>query len=69
MSSLATIAATGFASTIGLALLTRHPAVQSLDEKNASPFRSVSMTSSLPRALYGKAPSVAMTNLSGGSLA
>ena len=39
-------------------------AVQSLDEKDASPFRSVSMTSTLPRALYGKAPSIAMTNLS-----
>ena len=38
-------------------------AAQSLDEKNPSPFRSVSMTSTLPRALYGKAPSVAMTNL------
>jgi uncharacterized protein (DUF1501 family) len=38
--------------------------LQSLGEKDASPFRSVSMTSSLPRALYGKAPSVAMTNLS-----
>jgi len=32
MPSLATIAASGFASTIGLALLTRHPAVQSLDD-------------------------------------
>src|SRR4051812_16170395 len=32
MPSLATIAATGFASTIGLALATRHPAVQSLDD-------------------------------------
>jgi uncharacterized protein (DUF1501 family) len=39
-------------------------AVQALPGKDASPFRSVSMTSSLPRALYGKAPSVAMTNLS-----
>jgi undecaprenyl-diphosphatase len=32
MPSLATIAATGFASTIGLALATRHPAVQSVDD-------------------------------------
>src|SRR5215204_3336728 len=39
-------------------------AVQSLSEKDASPFRAVSMTQSLPRALYGKAPSVAMTSLS-----
>lgn len=29
-----------------------------------SPFRAVSMTQSLPRALYGKAPAVAMSNLS-----
>jgi uncharacterized protein (DUF1501 family) len=28
-----------------------------------SPFRAVSMTQQLPRALYGKAPSIAMTNL------
>lgn len=33
-------------------------------EKDASPFRAVSMTQSLPRALYGKSPSVAMANLS-----
>jgi uncharacterized protein (DUF1501 family) len=33
-------------------------------EKDASPFRAVSMTQALPRALYGKAPSVAMSNLS-----
>jgi undecaprenyl-diphosphatase len=32
MPSLATIAATGFASTIGLALATRYPAVQSVDD-------------------------------------
>ena len=39
-------------------------AVQSLSEKGASPFRAVSMTQALPRSLYGRAPSVAMTNLS-----
>ena len=39
-------------------------AVQGLSEKDASPFRAVSMTQALPRALYGRAPSVAMTNLS-----
>ena len=38
--------------------------LQANAEKDASPFRAVSMTQSLPRALYGKAPSVAMTNLS-----
>ncbi len=32
-------------------------------EKDASPFRAVSMTQALPRALYGRAPSVAMANL------
>jgi uncharacterized protein (DUF1501 family) len=32
--------------------------------KNDSPFRAVAMTQQTPRALYGKAPSVAMTNLS-----
>ncbi|MBK7391922.1 MAG: DUF1501 domain-containing protein [Chloracidobacterium sp.] len=32
--------------------------------KDTSPFQAVSMTQQLPRALYGKAPSVAMTNLS-----
>ena len=37
--------------------------MQAAPEKDASPFRAVSMTQSLPRALYGKAPSVAMTNL------
>ena len=31
--------------------------------KDTSPFQAVSMTQSLPRALYGKASSVAMTNL------
>jgi uncharacterized protein (DUF1501 family) len=38
--------------------------LQSTSAKDESPFRAVSMTQSLPRALYGKAPSVAMTNLS-----
>ncbi|MEP6703571.1 MAG: DUF1501 domain-containing protein [Acidobacteriota bacterium] len=38
--------------------------LQSSVGKEASPFRAVSMTSSLPRALYGRSPSVAMTNLS-----
>ncbi len=32
-------------------------------EKDASPFRAVAMTQNLPRSLYGRAPSVAMTNL------
>ena len=32
-------------------------------EARESPFRAVSMTQSLPRSLYGRAPSVAMTNL------
>jgi uncharacterized protein (DUF1501 family) len=31
--------------------------------KEDSPFRAVAMTQQLPRALYGKAPSIAMTNL------
>ncbi|HLA95526.1 MAG TPA: DUF1501 domain-containing protein, partial [Pyrinomonadaceae bacterium] len=39
-------------------------AMQVAPAKNDSPFRAVSMTQSMPRALYGKAPSVAMTNLS-----
>lgn len=39
-------------------------ALQSTQLKDESPFRAVSMTQSLPRALYGRAPSVAMTNLS-----
>jgi len=38
--------------------------LQANNEKDASPFRAVSMTQALPRALYGKAPSVAMANLS-----
>lgn len=39
-------------------------ALQMSASKNDSPFRAVSMTQAMPRALYGKAPSVAMTNLS-----
>ncbi len=39
-------------------------AIQTNSGKNASPFRAVSMTQALPRSLYGRAPSVAMTNLS-----
>lgn len=38
-------------------------AVQGVPTKDPSPFRAVSMTQALPRSLYGKAPSVAMTNL------
>ncbi len=38
--------------------------LQTTSKKEESPFRAVAMTQSLPRALYGKAPSVAMTNLS-----
>ncbi len=38
--------------------------LQSNVQKDGSPFRAVSMTQALPRALYGKAPSVAMANLS-----
>ena len=37
--------------------------LQVKNDKNASPFRAVSLTSSLPRSLYGRAPTVAMTNL------
>ncbi len=37
--------------------------LQANAEKDASPFRAVSMTQQLPRSLYGRAPSVAMTNL------
>jgi uncharacterized protein (DUF1501 family) len=32
-------------------------------EKDASPFRAVSMTQQLPRSLYGRSPAVAMSNL------
>lgn len=38
--------------------------LQGTSKKDESPFRAVSLTQSLPRSLYGKAPSVAMTNLS-----
>ena len=38
--------------------------LQATQTKDVSPFRAVSMTQSLPRALYGRSPSVAMTNLS-----
>ncbi len=38
--------------------------LQSSASKPISPFRSVAMTQQLPRSLYGRAPSVAMTNLS-----
>lgn len=38
--------------------------LQSNSGKDQSPFRAVSMTGQLPRSLYGRAPSVAMTNLS-----
>ncbi|HEV7699365.1 MAG TPA: DUF1501 domain-containing protein [Pyrinomonadaceae bacterium] len=37
--------------------------MQNVAEKDASPFRAVSMTQQMPRALYGKSPSVAMTNM------
>lgn len=37
--------------------------LQTNASKDRSPFQAVSMTQSLPRALYGKASSVAMTNL------
>jgi len=38
-------------------------AMQQNRAKDESPFRAVSMTQQLPRSLYGRAPSVAMTNL------
>jgi uncharacterized protein (DUF1501 family) len=38
-------------------------ALQETSAKDASPFRAVSMTQALPRSLYGRAPSVAMTSL------
>lgn len=38
--------------------------LQAKNDKEASPFRAVSMTSQLPRSLYGRASSVSMTNLS-----
>jgi len=37
--------------------------LQNSTSKDVSPFQAVSMTQSLPRALYGRASSVAMTNL------
>lgn len=37
--------------------------LQGTTSKDGSPFRAVSMTQQLPRSLYGRAPSVAMTNL------
>jgi uncharacterized protein (DUF1501 family) len=37
--------------------------LQAERSKDASPFRAVAMTPQLPRSLYGRAPSVAMTNL------
>jgi uncharacterized protein (DUF1501 family) len=37
--------------------------MQGMNAKDVSPFRSVAMTNQLPRSLYGKAPSIAMTNL------
>jgi len=38
--------------------------LQGKSRKEESPFRAVSMTGQLPRSLYGRAPSIAMTNLS-----
>ena len=38
-------------------------ALQTTSGKADSPFRAVAMTQQLPRSLYGKAPSIAMTNL------
>ncbi|MEZ5427381.1 MAG: DUF1501 domain-containing protein [Pyrinomonadaceae bacterium] len=37
--------------------------LQTQNEKNASPFRAVAMTSQIPRSLMGRAPTVAMTDL------
>ncbi len=37
--------------------------LQANAEKDASPFRAVSLTQQTPRSLYGRAPSVSMTNL------
>ena len=37
--------------------------LQATTAKDQSPFRAVSMTQTMPRSLYGRAPSVAMTNL------
>lgn len=38
-------------------------ALQGTSGKDDSPFRAVAMTAQLPRSLYGRAPSIAMTNL------
>jgi uncharacterized protein (DUF1501 family) len=38
--------------------------MQRTQSKDTSPFRAVSMTQALPRSLYGRAPSIAMTSLS-----
>lgn len=38
-------------------------ALQATQDKDDSPFQAVAMTQQLPRSLYGRAPSVAMTNL------
>ncbi len=37
--------------------------LQAKTDKDASPFRAVAMTQKLPRSLYGRSPSVAMSNL------
>jgi uncharacterized protein (DUF1501 family) len=37
--------------------------LQGINEKETSPFRAVSLTQQLPRSLYGRAPSIAMSNL------
>lgn len=37
--------------------------LQTTSDRDPSPFRAVSMTQQLPRSLYGRAPSVAMTDL------
>jgi len=38
--------------------------LQSKRERSASPFRAISMTQNMPRALQGRAPALAITNLS-----
>jgi hypothetical protein len=37
--------------------------LQGTSKKDDSPFRAVAMTQQLPRALYGRSPSIAMTDL------
>jgi uncharacterized protein (DUF1501 family) len=37
--------------------------LQTKEDKSASPFRAVAMTSQIPRSLIGRAPTIAMTNL------